>query len=57
MRRRHRVYLWPKCQKESLAAHTIAALLTLRDQVIAPILAAVRTPHGTQARALDTRRP
>jgi len=28
----------------SLAARTIAALLTLRDQVIAPILAAVRSP-------------
>jgi hypothetical protein len=27
-----------------LAARTIAALLTLRDQVIAPILAAVRSP-------------
>ena len=29
----------------SLAARTIAALLTLRDQVIAPILAAVRSPR------------
>ena len=28
-----------------LAARTIAALLTLRDQVIAPILAAVRSPR------------
>jgi hypothetical protein len=28
----------------ALAARTIAALLTLRDQVIAPILAGVRTP-------------
>ena len=27
------------------AARTIAALLTLRDQVIAPILAAVRSPR------------
>ena len=42
----------------TLAARTIAALLTLRDQVIAPILAAVRSPaHGTQTRALDPRRP
>ena len=41
-----------------LAARTIAALLTLRDQVIAPILAGVRSPtHGTQTRALDPRRP
>jgi hypothetical protein len=41
-----------------LAARTIAALLTLRDQVIAPILAAVRSPaHGTQTPALDPRRP
>ena len=40
------------------AARTIAALLTLRDQVIAPILAGVRSPaHGTQTRALDPRRP
>jgi hypothetical protein len=44
MRRRHRFYLWPKCQKESLAARIIATLLTLRDQVIAPILAVVRSP-------------
>jgi hypothetical protein len=29
----------------ALAARTIAALLTLRDQVIAPILAAVRNPR------------
>ena len=29
----------------SLAARTIAALLTLRDQIIAPILAAVRSPR------------
>ena len=35
--RRHRV--------PALAARTIAALLTLRDQVIAPILAAVRSPR------------
>ena len=28
-----------------LAARTVAALLTLRDQVIAPILAAVRSPR------------
>jgi hypothetical protein len=28
-----------------LAARAIAALLTLRDRVIAPILAAVRSPH------------
>ena len=27
------------------AARTIAALLTLRDQVIAPILAGLRSPH------------
>lgn len=48
--RRHRV--------PAPAARTIAALLTLRDQVIAPILAAVRSPRmGTQTRALDTRRP
>ena len=32
-------------QVPPLAARTIAALLTLRDQVIAPILAAVRSPH------------
>ena len=42
----------------ALAARTIAALLTLRDQVIAPILAADAQPEdGTQTRALDTRRP
>ena len=29
----------------ALAARTIAALLTLRDQVIAPILAGVRSPR------------
>jgi hypothetical protein len=40
-----------------LAARTIAALLTLRDQVIAPILAAVRSPRMGANRALDTRRP
>ena len=28
------------------AARTIAALLTLRDQVIAPIIAGVRSPDG-----------
>ena len=28
------------------AARTISALLTLRDHVIAPILAGVRSPHG-----------
>ena len=40
------------------AARTIAALLTLRDQVIAPILAGGAQPaHGTQTRALDPRRP
>ena len=39
----------------ALAARTIAALLTLRDQVIAPILACgAQPPHGTQTRALDT---
>lgn len=39
-----------------LAARTIAALLTVRDQVIAPILAGIRSPEdGPQARALDTR--
>ena len=37
---RTRRYLVP-----ALAARTIAALLTLRDQVIAPILAAVRSPR------------
>ena len=41
-----------------LAARTIAALLTLRDQVIAPILAGdPQPPDGTQTRALDPRRP
>ncbi|BCQ06741.1 hypothetical protein JMUB5695_00150 [Mycobacterium heckeshornense] len=41
-----------------LAARTIAALLTLRDQVIGPILAGIRRPQdGTQTRALDPRRP
>ena len=28
-----------------LAAHTIAALLTLREKVIAPLLAGIRTPR------------
>ena len=37
---------------------TIAALLTLRDHVIAPILAGVRSPRtGPQAHHLDHRRP
>ncbi len=40
-----------------LAARTIAALLTLRDQVIAPILAAVRSPRMGRKPALDPRRP
>jgi hypothetical protein len=41
-----------------LAARTIAALLTVRDQVIAPILAGIRSPEdGPQARALDSRGP
>jgi hypothetical protein len=40
------------------AARTIAALLALRDQVIAPILAGVRSPpQRTQARHLDPHRP
>ena len=39
-------------------AGTIAALLTLREDVLAPILAGVRSPaHGTQAHHLDQRRP
>ena len=39
-------------------AGTIAALLTLREQVIAPILAGVRSPRmGTQTGHLDQRRP
>ena len=41
-----------------LAARTIAALFTVRDQVIAPILAGIRSPeYRPQARALDTRGP
>jgi hypothetical protein len=32
-------------QVPPLAARTIAALLTLRDQVIAPILAGIRSPR------------
>jgi hypothetical protein len=40
------------------AASTIAALLTLREQVIAPILAGVRSPTArTQTHHLDPRRP
>ena len=40
------------------AARTITALLTLRDHVIAPILAGVRSPRrGRPARTLDPRRP
>ncbi len=39
----------------SLAAHTIAALLTLRDQVIAPILAGVRSPRMGRKTAHWTR--
>jgi hypothetical protein len=39
-------------------AGTIAALLTLRDQVIEPILAGVHKPaYGTQTRHLDPRGP
>src|SRR6476620_5140857 len=44
-------------QVDAPAARTIAALLTLRDQVIAPILAAVRSPRMGRTRALDPRRP
>ena len=48
----------PPLPRPAPAARTIAALLTLRDQVIAPILAGVAQPaHGTQTRALDPRRP
>ncbi len=40
------------------AARTIAALLTLRDQVIGPILAGVRSPRpGRKPAALDPNRP
>ena len=40
------------------AARTIAALLTLRDHVIAPILAGVRSPRrGRQTHHLDHHRP
>ena len=40
------------------AARTIAALLTLRDHIIAPILAGVRQPTTrTQAQHLDHHRP
>ena len=40
------------------AARTIAALLTLRDHVIAPILAGVRSPRTRpQAQHLDRHRP
>ena len=40
------------------AARTIAALLTLRDHVIAPILAGVRSPRmGRKPTHLDRRRP
>ena len=40
------------------AARTIAALLTLRDQVIAPDPRRGAQPsHGTQTRALDPRGP
>ena len=35
----------PPLPRPPLAARTIAALFTLRDQVIAPILAAVRSPR------------
>ena len=45
--RRHRV--------PALAARTIAALLTLRNQVIAPILAAVRSPRMERKPAHWTR--
>ena len=38
-----------------LAARTIAALLTLRDQVIAPILAGVRSPKMARKPAHRTR--
>ena len=39
------------------AARTIAALLTLRDHVIAPILAGVRSPRIGRKPRLDPRRP
>jgi hypothetical protein len=59
-RHRHRRETRPGCPGRTRryhippdAARTIAALLTLRDQVIAPILAGSAAPHGTQARALD----
>ena len=40
-----------------LAARTIAALLTPRDQVIAPIIAGVRSPRMAQTHHLDPGRP
>jgi hypothetical protein len=35
----------PDLQVPEAAARTIAALLTIRDQVIAPLLAGIRTPR------------
>ncbi len=45
----------PPLPRRRTAARTIAALLTLRDQVIAPILAAVRSPRMGRKPALWTR--
>jgi hypothetical protein len=41
-----------------LAARTIAALLTIRDKIIAPLMAGIQTPRTRPAaQALDEHRP
>lgn len=46
-----------RCHLSAQPARTITALLILREQVIAPILAGVRSPpNGPQTRHLDPRR-
>ena len=49
----------PPLPRPGPAARTIAALLALRDQVIAPILAGVRSPSAEDRKPakLDRRRP
>ena len=45
----------PPATLRAAAARTIAALLTIRDQVIAPLLAGIRTPRRGRPPATWTR--
>ena len=47
--------IWQAAATSHLGARTISALLALRDQVIAPILAGVRSPRMGREPAVWTR--